>query len=266
VFLFVTTLQLIIAVRDGARNLQQELPSNVEKVLDSSVLQLFLNNVAKHPQGVMSMERIMKAALSPLTYGNLGLFDARAVVVERALVNATQDVRLLSGAGLEVDIFDNNEITMRLAADCHSYRQIQRKAYQVPGEWTQTWMRFVAELGAKAISCQYIVLMERDTFVNERKRLDSMDKYLTKHHWDFYYCDLQDVLDSFGGVLPTEGNLEVFDLRILKLQETPSGSYHGGVRLIVSLQGLDEREELRRLNADVTKHAKRYSPALFGSR
>jgi hypothetical protein len=265
VFVFATSLQLIITTREGMRAMQHELPVSIQKVLDSSVLRLFLDNIAQSPHGVVSMERIATAAVSPLAQGHIGLLDARAVIVERALTNATQDIRLLGGAGLEVDIFDNNEITLRLASDCHSYRQIQRKAYQVPGEWTQTWMRFVAELGAKAVSCEYIVLMDRASFVSDRKKLDSMNQYLSEHHWDFYYCDLQDVLDSFGGVLPTEWNLEVFDLRIVKLQETLAGFYHGGVRLRVALYGLDERAELRRLDAAVTRNAKKYSPKLFDS-
>jgi hypothetical protein len=260
-----TTLQLIIAVREGMRTMQEELPSNFRRTLDSSTLTLLLNS-ANVPHGVESIQRIARAAVSLIVQGKADLSDARAVVVERALTNATQDVRVLEGAGLEIDLFDNNEITQRLAAECHFYRQIQRRAYLVPGEWTQTWMRFVAELGVKPISCEYIVLMEHATFIGERKKLDSMNEYLSAHEWDFYYCDLQDVLDSFGGVLPTEWNLEVFDHRVVKLQESPSGAYHGGVRLKVALYGLDERAELQRLNAAVTRHAKKYSPALFASK
>ena len=90
-----------------------------------------------------------------------------------------------------------------------------------------------------------------------------MGKYLSAHHWEFLYCDLQDVLDSFGGVLPTNWNLEVFDNLLVKVQETPAGYYQGGIKLKVALHGLDERPELLRMNAAVSRHAKRYSPGLF---
>jgi hypothetical protein len=265
IFLFVTTIQLIITTRETANSILEELPMNIQKLLDKSVLSIFLDRIAQSPQGIESMERIVAAAMSPLSYGNIALIDARAVIIERALASATQDIQLISNTGLDVDIFDNNEITMRLASRCYSYKQIQRKAYQVPGEWTQTWMRFVAELGAKQVSCEYVVLIDRQTAVDNRKKLDSMQKYLCAHNWTFYYCDLKDVLDSLGGVLPTDWNLEVFDRQIIKIQETPAGFYHGGIRLKVALYGLDERAEMRRMAEAVAKHSRKYPAGLFRS-
>jgi hypothetical protein len=263
VFLFSTSVELIIAVREAARSIQDTLPTRVQDVLDSSVLKLFLENIAHNPQSATSIQRVANAAISPLTQGSIQVFEPRAVIIERALANAAQDIRLLSSSGLEVDIYDNNEITLRLANSSHFYRQIQRKAYQVPEEWTQTWMRFVDELGVKGITCEYIVLMERKSLIADRKKLDSMAKYLSAHRWEFLYCNLQDVLDSFGGALPTNWNLEVFDQKLVKIQETPAGYYHGGIRLKVALHSMDERPELWRLNTVVSKHAKRYSPGLF---
>jgi hypothetical protein len=122
-------------------------------------------------------------------------------------------------------------------------------------------MQLIDQLPARGVKCEYVVLMDHPTMRAERERLRSMEQFLTPRGWSFKYCDLQDVLDSFGGALPTSWNLDVFDNKIVKLQETPAGRYHGGVRLKMAIFDLAHGAELRRLVTWVARIAQPYAVA-----
>jgi hypothetical protein len=187
--------------------------------------------------------------------------EAYLVFVERALATVSRDLLRLSGAGLEVDIADHIEITRRLAAGSGNFTQIQRRAFLVPDEWTQDWMRLVSTLPSTGTRCAYVVLMDRAEAASQMDKLDSMDRFLTKAGWSFEYCDLRDVLDSLGGVLPTEWNLDVFEGKVAKLQESPAGRYQGGVRLRMTMFDLQQEPDLRRFVDSVGTFARPHSTA-----
>jgi hypothetical protein len=115
-------------------------------------------------------------------------------------------------------------------------------------------------------SCEYVVLMPRQEIDAQFAKLDSMERFLTKASWSFKVCDLEDVLDSLGGVLPTDWNLDVFEEKVVKLQELPAGRYQGGVTLRMRLFELHQQPDLRRFVGSVAALAKPYRRTGTGGR
>jgi hypothetical protein len=274
VFLFTVSLQLMLFVRSEIRALQEQVPRSIDNALaqqtgpalDNSLLRVILDGIDSNPSGLRHTQALLRSIARVLARAHSYLRDAEAVIIERAVANAGREIELLSHEGLEVDIRDHIEVSRRLAEDAKSYLQIQRKVFLVPQDWTGEWMRFVASLPPRGTKCEYIVLRDVASMAHERKKLESMNDYLTKVGWNFYYCDLQDVLDSFGGILPTDWNLEIIDNKIAKLQDMRADKYQGGIKLRMLLYPLAERTDLQNFVHVVSQSAHRFPGKLFPSK
>ncbi|WP_336215018.1 hypothetical protein [Nonomuraea sp. LPB2021202275-12-8] len=272
-FMFAVSLQLMLFMRSQIRALQAGIPETVATALgqatgpalDSSLLRVLLDNLNGSQASLPGTYALLRSVTGVLTRGHVHLRDAYAMVIERALTGAEREIEKLESGGLEADILDHLEVTQRLCEGAQTYLQIQRRAFMVPEEWTQEWMRFLTSLPARGATCEYIVLLDRTTLIQERARLESMNRYLTRSGWSFKYCDLRDVSDSFGGVLPTEWNTEVIDERVIKLHEMPRGQYHGGARLRMLVYVFGQKADMQRYIQCVRRSARRFTPALFTS-
>lgn len=271
VFLFTSTLQLILFVRSEVRNLREAVPDIVGTALadqtgaalDSSLLRIMLEGVNTNSSTLAQTRLISRSIANILGRAHAYLRDAEAVVIERAISNLSHEVELLSHDGLQVDIRDHIEISRRLSANSNTYLQIQRKTFLVPQEWTREWMDFASRLPASGTKCQYIVLVDESTLVSDRLKLESMNRFLSKAGWNFSYCALQDILDSLGGILPTEWNVEVIDGKVVKLQELATSRYQGGIKLRLLLFTLSQRNDLGNFASVVVRYSKKFSPDLF---
>jgi hypothetical protein len=267
-FMFATSLQVTLRIGTEIRKAQETFPATIEtaimskagQVVDASVARILLGMAVADPATLLRIGGLLRSAVEPVAHAHSYLQDAYAVIIERALANASHEMQKVTGGGLEVDIADHVEITHRLAERYGAYVHIQRRAFLVPAEWTKQWMQMIDNLPKRAIKCEYVVLLDRRTLVEERVRLQSMHLFLKARDWSFRYCDLQDVLDSFGGKLPTTWNLDVFGDEVVKLQETPAGRYHGGVRLRMAIFDLSHGAELRRMVTCVARFAQPYPP------
>jgi hypothetical protein len=174
------------------------------------------------------------------------LIEAYSVLVEKGLQDIESTIDALDGAGLEVDINQHIEISRRCAQTAASFVTINRAAFLVPDEWTRDWCQFVDELGAQRISKEYIVLMSKQDLADAAPKIQTMQTYLSKRGWTLRTCDVVDLRESFGGVLPTEANVDVIDGRVAKLQQPPAGGYRGGIKLTLTIVDLNRSPELRR--------------------
>jgi hypothetical protein len=262
VFMFTVSLQLVIAVRSETKSLRDDLPIAVERVLlaktatavDDTLLRLMIDGLDASPMSLVHTRRLIRSMVATLARANIHLRDAHAIVLERAVSDASRKVEHLTSDGLEADIADHLEVTRRIADGASTYLQIQRRAFLVPDEWTQEWIRFTKQLAASGTNCEYIVVLDKASAVADIRKLESMDRLLTDHGWTFRVCDLRDVLDSFGGVLPTEWNLEVINNEVVKLHEIP-GRYQGGIMPRMLLFDLAQKSDLRRYIKSVRDYA-----------
>jgi hypothetical protein len=273
IFVFTASLQLLLFVRTEIQNLKAEIPVVIDRVLtektgpalDYSLLRILLNSLDNDSRSLPQIQALLRALSVALSNSHPDLRGAHSLVLERAVVAASLQAEKLGTDGLEADILDHLEVTRRLSEDAKAYVQIQRRAFRVPGEWTQEWMRLARQLSDKNIPCTYILLMQRSDLTRERDRVESMSRFLSRLGWHFDFCDLGDVLDAFGGKLPTECNIEIIDNRIVKLHEIPTGRYQGGVQLKMFLFPLDRRTPLGRYVTYICDSAHKVTSASFAA-
>lgn len=186
-----------------------------------------------------------------------GLLHGYSVIVDRELTALETRVSGVANHGHPVDIVDHVEMTRQLAQRSRTFTQINRRAFQVPEEWTAEWIRLVAELGQRPeLARTYIVLISEAQITVQSGLLARMDAYLRNHNWDFKVCAEETIQDSLGGTLPTDQNIDAFDGGIVKLQAVPSGRYRGGIMLTLTLTRLGPNSSLQRFIRSVVDNAR----------
>ncbi len=268
VFMFLTAVDLMIWLRGEIRALRESIPLAVRRVLladtstalDGSLLQVMFDGFRANPANHSHMVTLLRSFFVVMARVPSNLLAGYSVILERSIQTLDKSLHQLAGEGLVGDIRDTVEITKRLAERSQSYLQIQRRAFRVPEEWTKEWMQLVEALGKQSIACEYIVLLPRDRLDVDLAKLESMDAYLTGHNWRFRYCEVEAVLNSLGGALPTDRVVEVFDNRIAKLQELPDGRYRGGIKLKMTVIDLEQRGDVRHFVTCILNSATRLPP------
>jgi hypothetical protein len=271
IFLFTVTLQLLLFVRSEIQDLRKDIPNVIEgalaekagSALDYSLLRVLLNGLDTKPESLLHVRTLLRSVSTALSNAHPDTRQAHTLMLERAITAAALEVNKLGTSGLEADLMNHLEVTRRLTEDARTYVQIQRRVFMVPDEWTQEWLRIVRTLSEQKTSCTYIVVIDRSELIKERKRTESMNRFLSRQGWQFKFCDLRDVLDTFGGQLPTDWNVELIDDKVIKLHEIPSGRYQGGTMLKMLLFSFDPRSDLGRYITYVCKSAEKVSAATF---
>ena len=260
-FLFTVGIEMIIWLRIEIQTFKKEIPYlltdklliTTKQVVENSLLKMILKFLKDRPENVSTIYGIVEEFTEPISNLPSDLLDAYSVVIEAFVRRFNEDIKNLGQDGCNVNLREHLETTKWLAAKSRTYLQIQRKAFLVPDEWTNQWCQFLNWLQKRKIDCEYIVVMDRQSLINERNKLESMNLYLSQRGFIFKCCVLEDVQDSLGGTLPTDENIEVFDNKIVKLQAIPTGGYKGGVTIKMTLFDISQRDKIRRL-VDCVNH------------
>ncbi|MBE9116535.1 hypothetical protein IQ249_11555 [Lusitaniella coriacea LEGE 07157] len=264
-FLFLIGIEVIIWVRVEIGNFKKEIPFlltnkiilSTREVVDNAILKLFVNSLKDRPQNIKAIHKILEEFANPLIELPSEVLDSYLIVIEGFARRFNEYIKNLGQDGCHVNLREHLETTKWLAAKSQTYLQIQRKAFKAPDEWTNQWCQLLDWLQKRRISCEYIVLMDRESLENEKEKIQSMNMYLSQRGFIFKYCILEDVEDSLGGTLPTEENIEVFNNKIVKLQAIPIGGYKGGITIKMTLFDINTRDKIRRLVNYVTDFAEK---------
>ncbi len=271
IFLFMTGADLMVNIRAETNNYKKEISdsistsliTNAGMAIDNSLLRVIWPGLDVNPKSLLRIIAITRSLIYPLTKISGRLLDAYSVVIERDIHAYAENIQKLGSDGFSVDIADHIETSKRLARDANSYVQIQRKTFLVPDEWTSEWRFFVDWMSQHSIPSKYIVLIDEETLIKNKAKLESMNKFLTQRRWSFLYCNLDHVKDSLGGKLPTEDNVEVFDNEILKIQGLPKGVYQGGIKLNMRFLELAKNDDFRRFLQTISNFSQEYSLSLY---
>jgi hypothetical protein len=271
-FAFMTSIELIIWVRTEFHEMKSELPQLVRttlercttSALDESLFQIFWKELKENPEVNSEIRKLLNLFMeSIIPMISDPFFVAYSVIIEKLVRKTSSEIQTLRGGIYTVDVADHLEITRRLSQHCTRYIQIQRKAYLVPDDWTNEWMRFIDFLSTQPISCEYVVLMDKQSLKQNKEKLDSMNLFLTKRKVAFKCCDLTHVLDSLGGSLPMESIVESFDDKYVKTQDFKGDKYQGGIKVRVTLINLAQRSDVLQFINCVQKFAQKYDSSLL---
>jgi len=232
------------------------LEAGVPDAVSNAVLRTVLPNTSGSREGAEDNARLLFAYTNLLATVPPRLLSGYSVLVEDGVAQVEQDLRSVASTGLEVNIQRHVEITRRLTVRAHAFLQINRKAFDVPRQWTQEWLDLVDELGARDLNSEYIVLMSSEGLAGADLQLRSMADYLEARNWNFRCCAVEKVRDALGGLIPTEANLDIYDGEIAKLQSPPEGEYVGGVKLNLQLLELQRHPEIAHFIDVVRQHAR----------
>jgi hypothetical protein len=225
------------------RAVESGLEAGVSDAVSNVVLRAILPSTSTTPEGVEDNARLLSAYTNLLATVPPRLLGGYSVLIESGVAKVDHDLRAVASTGLEVNIQRHVEITRRFTARAHSFLQINRKAFDVPEQWTQEWLDLVEELGSRDLKSEYIVLMTSDKLDESKSQLNRMGLYLEARDWTFRCCSLEKVRDALGGVIPTEANLDIYDGEVAKLQAPPQGEYVGGIKLNLRLLELQRNPE-----------------------
>jgi hypothetical protein len=232
------------ALEDLDEVVRSGLEAGVPDAVSNAVLRTVLPNTSGSREGAEDNARLLFAYANLLATVPPRLLSGYSVLIEDGVAQVEHDLRSVASTGLEVNIQRHVEITRRLTARAHAFVQINRKAFDVPRQWTQEWLDLVEELGARDLNSEYIVLMTSEALAEADLQLRSMAKYLESRNWNFRCCAVEKVRDALGGLIPTEANLDIYDAEIAKLQSPPKGEYVGGVKLNLQLLELQRHPEV----------------------
>lgn len=254
-FLFTVGIEMLVWLKQEVKATKKEIiksvtetiSNDIQREVSASTLSLILKSLRNSPESAFLIQKSVKDFAEPFTRISPDILYANSVVVECYIKKFNEDIKNLNSDGCSVSLREHLETTKLLLSTSKSYLQIQRKAFDAPNEWTNQWCQLVDDFKDSKCKKEYVVLMDQQSLVNERAKIESMKKYLEQRGFSFKCCFLKDVLDSLGGNLPTESNLEVFDEKIVKLQDLPSGNYQGGIRLKMTLFDIAERDSVHRL-------------------
>jgi hypothetical protein len=254
-FLFTVGIEMLIWLRREVREAKKEIlksvtgviSADVQREVSSSILTLIIRSLRSNPESAFLIQKSVNDFAEPFSRISPNLLHANSVVIEGCIKRFNDDIRNLNSDGCVVSLREHLETTKLLLSTSRSYLQIQRKAFLVPDEWTSQWCQLLDWQKDSECKKEYVVLMDKDSLEKERVKIESMKNYLQQRGFTFKCCDLKDVLDSLGGSLPTNDNLEIFDEEIVKLQDLPTGDYRGGIKLRMTLFNVSERDNIRRL-------------------
>jgi hypothetical protein len=263
-FLFGITIETLAWLKQEAKTNKEEIVESVtstisisvQKEVNSSILTLILRSLDNNSESASLIQKSVKDFAEPFARVPPDLLYANSIVIEGYIKRFNEDIKSLNSDGCDVSIREHLETNKLLLSTSKSYLQIQRKAFKAPEEWTEQWCQLINSLKDSECKREYIVLMDKISLDKEKNKIESMRKYLQDRGFIFKYCDLKDVLDSLGGNLPTDDNLEVFDEKIVKLHGLPTGVYSGGITLKMTLFDISERDNIRRLIDYVNKLSK----------
>lgn len=266
-FLFMIGIEMIIWIRVEIETFKKEIPClltdklmvSTKEAVENSLIQLILKSLKDKPDNINTINKILEEFTEPISKLSSDILDAYSIIIESFVNRFNEDIKNLGQDGCHVNLREHLETTKWLTAKSRNYLQIQRKAFLVPDEWTNQWCQFLNLLQKRKIYCEYIVLMDRQSLINEKNKLESMNIYLSQRGFIFKVCVLEDVQDSLGGTLPTEENIEVFDKKIVKLQAIPSGGYKGGVTIKMTLFEISKRDKIRRFVDCVSHFSENFS-------
>jgi hypothetical protein len=247
-FLFTVGIELLVWLKQEVKATKKEIiksvtetiSNDIQREVSASTLSLILKSLRNSPESAFLIQKSVKDFAEPFTRISPDILYANSVVVECYIKKFNEDIKNLNSDGCSVSLREHLETTKLLLSTSKSYLQIQRKAFDAPNEWTNQWCQLVDDFKDSKCKKEYVVLMDEQSLVNERAKIESMKKYLEQRGFSFKCCFLKDVLDSLGGNLPTESNLEVFDEKIVKLHQ-------GGIRLKMTLFDIAERDSVHRL-------------------
>ena len=254
-FLFTVGIELLIWLKQEVKSAKKEIiksvtetiSTDIHREVNSSILTLVLRSLRDNPESAFLIQKSVKDFAEPFARIDSKLLYANSVVIEGCIRKFNEDIKNLNSDGCAVSLREHLETTKLLLSTSKSYLQIQRKAFLVPDEWTSQWCQLLDSLKDRECKREYVLLMDKDSLERERVKIESMKNYLQQRGFIFKCCYLKDVLDSLGGNLPTDDNLEVFNEKIVKLQDLPTGNYRGGIRLKMTLFDVSERDDIRRL-------------------
>jgi hypothetical protein len=262
-FLIAAAIEVLVWLRAQANDAVERIETTVARGLadgaaeaaQSAVLRALLPT-SSSPENASMAARQLNVFGALLASVPPQLFAGLSVLVEDGLNEVDARIGEATGPGLNVNIQRHVEITRRIAEHASTFTQINRRAFRVPGQWTQEWLDLVDELGSRGLSTEYIVLMPRDSLDSQSDEIDGMARYLGERGWALRCCELERVQDTLGGKLPTAANVDVYDGRIAKLQAPPQGEYRGGIQLEMRLVELSRDPELRSFVAAVRQFAR----------
>lgn len=228
-----------------AESVEHQLQASAAIATEGAVLRAVLPTLDATPEEASCSAALVKTFGTVLGSIPRGLLIGYSVLIENGLANVDDDIHAVGTGGLRVNIRQHVEITRRLAHQASSFTQINRKAFDVPRQWTQEWLDLVDELGARTLTTEYIVLMTADELEAKAPEIQTMRAYLEARRWTLRCCQVERVEDALGGALPTQANLDVYDGDIAKLQTPPSGEYRGGIELNMQLVELRRQPAIR---------------------
>jgi hypothetical protein len=240
-----TRQQTTATIRKVDETIERQLAASAATATESAVLRAVLPLHDATPEEASCSTTLLKTFGSVLSSVPRGLLVGYSVLVEQGLANVDDDIHAVGSGGLKVNIRQHVEITRRLAQQASSFTQINRKAFDVPAQWTQEWLDLVDELGARTLSKEYIVLMTESDLRGRADEIRGMQAYLGQRRWTLKCCEVERAEDALGGALPTQANLDVYDGDIAKLQTPPSGEYRGGIELNMQLVELRRQPAIR---------------------
>lgn len=240
-----TRQQTSETLRNVTETVERQLQASAAVATEGAVLRTVLPALDATPEEASCSAALVKTFGSVLASIPRGLLIGYSVLIENGLANVDDDIHAVGAGGLRVNIRQHVEITRRLAHQASSFTQINRKAFDVPRQWTQEWLDLVDELGARTLSTEYIVLMPAAQLQAKRQEIARMRAYLEARSWTLRCCEVERIEDALGGALPTQANLDVYDGDIAKLQTPPSGEYRGGIELSMQLVELRRQPAIR---------------------
>lgn len=225
---------------------QAVIISRIEEAIDGGLIKLFVKGQTGTDVAAL-FRNLAEMMASRLRETGPEMLQASAVFLQDQIATALSNYDELLGEGLSVDIAQHLQTTRHLCTRYPSYLQIQRRAFQAPEEWTAGWLHFLDEISKSGIKKKYIVLASAAELNSQTEKLESMRSYLTNHGFEFAICNTADIIDSTGGAMLTDGVIEIFGDRIIKIGDLPEGRYQGGIKLRMLLLDGEKRRDVLNL-------------------
>lgn len=212
------------------------------------------------PQTAGSEEAAAESARLLRNFGTLlqsvpaHLLPGFGVLIRKGIDRTGRDLEAVANHGLNVDVEEHLQITRRLAGSNRGFLQIQRRAFNVPADWTQEWIDLVDEFGKRSPTPEYIVLMRATELEAARAKVHEMSEYLSTRGWSFKCCELDRVEEILGQGGPTD-NLDVYGEIAVKLHP-PADGYRNRPNFDLRLVDLAGQADLQRFIARVRSFAR----------
>lgn len=266
-FVLMLMLELLIWIRAHEQATKEAMEATVRdglrlqaaEVVNSSMLRALVPSRAANPQAAAETAGLISELSRTVGEVPASLVPGYSVLLRDGMKQASMEASAALNAGQMVDIRRHLEITRNLAHQASYFTQINRRTFDVPAKWTQEWLALVDEFGAWQAPATYIVLMESGKLAANKEDLQSMKVHLESRKWIFECCELEGVLDTFGGKLPNiaeNTNIDVFGDAVAKLQTPPKGEYRGGIELKLRLLELSDSPELKKFIDAVTSFSR----------